>query len=540
MKKVFLCMVVMLAFQFCTTELNEIDAVLSKNTEIKTEADPIPLGSFLAQYFNKDNYSSVLATRVEKSISHDFNTVVSPNVSSDNLGATWTGKFNFDPKVYEFTVKSDRSVRILIDNEELLGDFDNSTLNEYKIKKYLKGIHRIKLYYNFDISEINLFEGSEYNDADHIDTGSENGQDASEEAAQESGEESIADNSGSGTDPVNEGENTGETDQNPAGQDAEESNSSGSDAPISDPDSGITEPDTGTSDPSDGTDNSSENTEQTDPVVEIDNGDPTVEIDWQPVDDNILRFFDGFEDGIKNPPWKIVGDGTIEKSSKYKVSGKYSMRMYIAAEKGYNNARCQAQFQGNEEGSISKYLPHFTTWGVKFAMYIPEDFQPDRFPDLFFQLKGYADAHDSYNGNPIFSMKIQENKIRATVNTLSEDPATEDDKVRKDFYNIASVTPGKWHYFVIDSHFDYRDNGKGYHKVYMKKGSPPSINDIIVDYEGPTSYHDELNAYPVLNVYRSDWNKDKNIELSRQDGVTHREIYMDDFELQQDNYLYIK
>jgi len=93
-----------------------------------TNAQDIPQNAWLCEYF--DVRGNVISTRIEDKIKHDFNTVVKEGVQKEGLGARWVGDFQFD-SVYVLKVTSDKSIRMLVDDVEVISDLYNSTKNVY-------------------------------------------------------------------------------------------------------------------------------------------------------------------------------------------------------------------------------------------------------------------------------------------------------------------------------------------------------------------------------------------------------------------------
>lgn len=154
MKRVFFYLLVALLFQQCTDELFEIDAVIpasdSNNilvSEYEINDQFIPKDSFSgAYYFMEDHKEKVVERIVDKINQSDI------SESDDiDLSAQWVGDFEFEQGTYEFTVKSDKGIQVLIDNEVI---FDNTNVqirkNYFRIYKSLEGIRRLKVFYNMN------------------------------------------------------------------------------------------------------------------------------------------------------------------------------------------------------------------------------------------------------------------------------------------------------------------------------------------------------------------------------------------------------
>ncbi len=505
MKKIILGLVVLFSFQLCTSELSEIDGVVGDyidSNPIDTNGDnniiSIPSESFLSQYFSTEILTPI-STRIENQIRHDFNSPVTSETISKELSAKWTGDFYFEAGEYVFSVRSNKGIKVSIDDKVVLNEIENQKPSTYKVNYQMDGVHRLVVEYNIE----------ENNSNDNIDATN------------------------------NETNVSGET-----SNDEGSSNSSGvtivDDKSIETTDNGVTIAS------GDSTDTQSDDeaiaTTITDndnnPIVEVDNDTPTIEVNWKPVGENSVLFFDGFENGLDTPPWRQLGQGIVETVSSPTVSGSGALRMYIERKlySSSGNARCQLQYNGGTDFDVPKYQPHFSSWGIRFALYVPSDFIPDPTSEIIFQLKGYADEYDTYTQNPPFHLSILSNNFEVVVRTIAADPGSNDDKNGSSFKNIAKVSPGHWHYFIIDTHWDYKVNGNGYHRVYMKIDSPPSVNDVMVNYSGGTGYNDFYNTYAIFNIYKYNWSNQSKVNQSIAAGVSHREYIFDDIEIRDSNY----
>ncbi len=467
MKKMMIGLMVMLVFQFCTSELNEIGGIVGDHIDpglnggLGTDRNDIPSNSFLVEYFQGGNNNTSISTRTESRINHDFNSPVS-NLQGEELGAKWTGDFYFNSGDYVFSVKSNKGIKVLIDDRIVLNDLENNKETNYNINQQLDGVHTIEVEYN--INGNNSEENSVSIDSDT---------------------ESITGNEG--------GNNT----------------------------SNVTN--TGINDES---------------VVDVDNTTPTVEVDWKPVDSEGVSFFEGFENGLIMPPWRKLGHGIVETVSSPTASGSKALRMYLER-KLYSSSgvsRSHLQYNGGEGYKVPKFQPHFSTWGARFALYVPSDFVPDPTSEIIFQYHGLKDKQDTYTENPSFHLSIVSNKFEVVVRTIAVDPGSNDDRNGSSFRSIANVSPGHWHYFVVDTHWDYRANGNGYHRVYMKTDSPPLASDIIVNYTGGTGYNDFYNAYAIFNIYKFNWSIQSKVNQSIAAGVKYREYFFDNIEISNNSY----
>ena len=247
-------------------------------------------------------------------------------------------------------------------------------------------------------------------------------------------------------------------------------------------------------------------------------------------------YHETFESGLNTPPWYLEGKN-VTTSQDVSLSGKKSFKAYLPAKRfgrgdnGSAKARSEIRWTGGIKGTPNQH-PHFTTWGIKLAIYFPKDFQTDKTSsESIFQFHGVRDQGDTYRSPP-FMVRVVGNSFNVTNRWISKKIASEADQHEKTWDISKKIVPGEWHYFVVDVHWDYRENGNGFLKVYLNIGSPASKGDLIVNYTGPTGYNDDLGAYFKMGIYKWDWTDQYKVALSRLAGVRERLLYFDDFEIQ--------
>ena len=244
-------------------------------------------------------------------------------------------------------------------------------------------------------------------------------------------------------------------------------------------------------------------------------------------------FSENFEHGIKDEFWAFEGhDNTT--SSKHSISGTKSYRAYLPAKK-YSNARSEIRFRGGD--GVPGFLPKSTTWGTRFAIYFPKDFQPDESSsEIIAQYHGVADPGDTFLSPP-WALRLRGKKLSVTNRTTDKKNSTISNVSEKTWSLSGNIVPGKWHYFVVDIHWDNNPNGNGFMKFYMKIDGAPGPNDIKVNYSGPTGYNDRLGAYFKIGIYKWDWKKQDRVTLSKKEGVTERLLFFDDVAIKKKGYL---
>lgn len=279
---------------------------------------------------------------------------------------------------------------------------------------------------------------------------------------------------------------------------------------------------------------------------------------WDTTDTTTANVFtDDFELVSTNPPWRDdVGQNPPTRDNTYKLSGTYSQRFYIPVSTNWVDPRSQKQFQGDATSGVTWYVPHPLpangyTRGFSVAIYIPADFQPDLWNEYLLQHKNSPDPGLSgLDNNPSWAFGIRGKNYSTgtglewycTIRTIAPNPTSDpNDKVTIGYDNVADVIPGQWHYFVVNTHWNYRSGSNGYHKVYMKTGSPPTVEDLVLDYNGPTGYNSEYHGSVYLNIYKWPWQDSNNAQASidawNAAGVPaneqKREVWFDDFRMQE-------
>ena len=243
-------------------------------------------------------------------------------------------------------------------------------------------------------------------------------------------------------------------------------------------------------------------------------------------------FTDDFESGSITRSWREEGS-TTSVSTKYKLGGKYSFRAYLET-KLYNNARSELRFEGGN--NVPKHQDFFTIWGTSVAIYVPENFQPDYTSrEMIIQYHGMPDPDDTYK-SPTFAIYLDGYELQTRIRYIKRDPGTPDDQETIE-YSFGQITPGKWHFFVMDIRWDYRVDGNGFVKIYFRKDNPPSVNNLVVDYNGRVGSPDDRGPYFKMGVYKWDWKQSDRVNRSRESGVTHRELFYDNISMQKGAFL---
>ena len=238
---------------------------------------------------------------------------------------------------------------------------------------------------------------------------------------------------------------------------------------------------------------------------------------------------------LGNPkPWRVEGNGNERNvlSTDYKLSGNKSFKSYLPT-MVYSNPRSELRFNGTN--GIPKGQDLMKTWGVSMAIYVPNNYVPDVNEEIVIQWHGLPDAEDTYI-NPPVAILFDGYDIKYKLRYYTGSPSTKDNQVTKKF-TAGRVTPGKWHYFVVDIHWDYRLKGNGFVKVYMKKGSKPSKSNILLDYKGPIASNDAEGPYFKAGIYKPMWKLPEAVQNSKKAGVKSRLLYYEDIRIQKGGIL---
>lgn len=91
-------------------------------------------------FYNSMNFSSLVAIGTTGEINYDWGyTAPDPNVRTDNFSARWAGNFNFSTALYQFTATSDDGVRVYVDDQLLIDQWNNHPATTYQKNIRLPG-----------------------------------------------------------------------------------------------------------------------------------------------------------------------------------------------------------------------------------------------------------------------------------------------------------------------------------------------------------------------------------------------------------------
>ncbi|KAA3612799.1 MAG: hypothetical protein DWQ01_03595 [Planctomycetota bacterium] len=250
-------------------------------------------------------------------------------------------------------------------------------------------------------------------------------------------------------------------------------------------------------------------------------------------------FYDGFESGtIDSNKWKpsIHPTGLGWASA---MQPTFGARQGSKAMKVTMNKDPQGQpgdKQRVEHALKQNGIIHFTDfnqqYGYHFSVYVPSDWEPD-IQDTISQWFAPKDV-DPITGQkldgprgPAMSLKLKavdegsNNWVHywELVLKWDDNPAT---TVNPDSFTRivlwtenASSDLGRWVDFEVYLKWDWNPNGAGYVKMYRD-------GQVVVDYNGPTGFHDDKGPYYKCGLYKYTWH-----DPSANPNVTSRTLYFD-------------
>jgi hypothetical protein len=122
-------------------------AALNFSTKSLSE---IPTGQWQGQYFNNRSLSGNPAiVRNESKIDNNWDDG-SPDgrIGNDNFSVRWTGNFDFgNGSSYQFRTLSDDGIRLYVDNNLVIDQWNDHQATEYVASLYLRGQHKITVEY---------------------------------------------------------------------------------------------------------------------------------------------------------------------------------------------------------------------------------------------------------------------------------------------------------------------------------------------------------------------------------------------------------
>jgi pimeloyl-ACP methyl ester carboxylesterase len=107
------------------------------------------LGKWRGEYFNNRSLSGHSSfTRIDSEIENDWgNRSPGNGLDNNNFSVRWTGKFNFNGGDYLFHALADDGVRMWVDNNLIINQWNNHGATEYRAIQNLSGQHQVKVEY---------------------------------------------------------------------------------------------------------------------------------------------------------------------------------------------------------------------------------------------------------------------------------------------------------------------------------------------------------------------------------------------------------
>ena len=152
MKKVIFCLLIPVMIQSCTDELHEIDSVVLADDfvlrkDIDISSKDVPHNSFTAFYYFVENNKASVDNKIENKIDHNID---KSDLGKKDFAAYWEGYFDFDSGDYEFTINSDKEIKVSIDGVMIFEGSSNTNAGSIKVGRSLEGIRRLKVFYNMN------------------------------------------------------------------------------------------------------------------------------------------------------------------------------------------------------------------------------------------------------------------------------------------------------------------------------------------------------------------------------------------------------
>ena len=237
---------------------------------------------------------------------------------------------------------------------------------------------------------------------------------------------------------------------------------------------------------------------------------------------------------IKDPgsqPFNLSGDNNAVISTEHVLDGTRSIHCRIPFTPIVKDPRSELRHKGGTGTPtiVDWRHPVFTTRTFIFSYYFSNDFQDfDPIEETIMQWKNQADPGCDI-GSPPFSIRLQYDDIKYNIK-YDETACT--DGAKTVFGDInTDLMKGVWHHFVVEIHYDYREvAGEGYLKIwYSEDDAIDPVNDLVLDYNGPVGYNDQVGPYLKMGIYKSAWKSHQtaNRAASQAAGVTERELWID-------------
>jgi hypothetical protein len=101
----------------------------------------IPVNRWQGQYFNNQHLNGAPAfTRADSAIDFNWKTGSPwPTIQSDHFSVRWTGNFDHDPGTYRFTVESDDGVRLWVNDQLIIDEWQDNQNLTFQADTFLPG-----------------------------------------------------------------------------------------------------------------------------------------------------------------------------------------------------------------------------------------------------------------------------------------------------------------------------------------------------------------------------------------------------------------
>lgn len=158
--------------------------------------------------------------------------------------------------------------------------------------------------------------------------------------------------------------------------------------------------------------------------------------------------------------------------------------------------------------------PNIERW-YKFNTYFSSDYGIDSLPEIIAQWHEVPDWNlgESWRSPPV-SLQIKDGFWYVVIIWASEKVNTYKSISGQKKIKIGKVETGSWDEWVFHIKFSYQNKGR---IQLWRKGK------LVLDYNGPNYYNDEVGPYFKMGIYKWEWNSN-NINRS----IHKRVLYIDD------------
>ena len=217
---------------------------------------------------------------------------------------------------------------------------------------------------------------------------------------------------------------------------------------------------------------------------------------------------DGFEGSMSK--WRSSGNSTIRPSNKEQLRGNYSAIVELHRYQDRNSYRTEIVPR------INKFA-YGQTYRLKFSMYIPNDWEADRYGDTLMQIHGVKDKGDQYSG-PCLVLQTKSGNWEIVSRWDSRSISTKSSSGRSQVHK-SSYARGRWTTWEFEIKWSYNSNG--YIRVWKDGRQVASRN-------GPNCYNDRTGPYLKMGIYKPAWKQKPSQSWASDSRIQSREYFIDE------------